>query len=106
MLYTDHDALKHLSSQEKVSARHASWNTYLQQFTFVIKHQSRSTKRVADALSHRHSLLTTLSVFILGFSTFLELYLTDPFFSQVLDDVRSGVHSDYLIYKDFLFLGN
>ena len=29
-LYTDHDALKHLRSQDKVSARHASWIAYLQ----------------------------------------------------------------------------
>ena len=32
MLYIDHDALKHLHSQDKVSVRHASWNAYLQQF--------------------------------------------------------------------------
>ena len=30
VLYTDHDALKHLSTQHKVSARHASWIAYLQ----------------------------------------------------------------------------
>lgn len=40
ILYTDHDALKHLGSQDKISARHASWIAFLQQFTFVIKHQS------------------------------------------------------------------
>lgn len=35
VLFTDHDALKHLSSHDKVSAQHASWVAYLQQFTFV-----------------------------------------------------------------------
>ena len=30
VLYTDHDALKHLHSQDKVSARYASWIAYLQ----------------------------------------------------------------------------
>ena len=30
VLYTDHDALKHLHSQDKVLARYASWITYLQ----------------------------------------------------------------------------
>lgn len=39
ILYTDHDALKHLGSQDKISSRHASWIAFLQQFTFVIKHQ-------------------------------------------------------------------
>lgn len=40
VLFTDHDALRHLYSQAKVSSRHASWITYLQQFTFSIRHQS------------------------------------------------------------------
>ena len=30
ILYTNHDALKHLHSQDKVSVRHASWIAYLQ----------------------------------------------------------------------------
>ena len=30
VLYTDHDALKRLGTQDKVSARHASWIAYLQ----------------------------------------------------------------------------
>ena len=29
ILYTDHDVLKHLHSQDKVSTRHASWIVYL-----------------------------------------------------------------------------
>ncbi|XP_056858293.1 uncharacterized protein LOC130507621, partial [Raphanus sativus] len=60
VLFTDHDALRHLDSQAKVSSRHASWIAYLQQFTFSIKHQSGKTNRVADALSRRHVLLTTM----------------------------------------------
>lgn len=51
ILYTDHDEFKHLGSQDKISARHASWIAFLQQFTFVIKHQSGRTNKVADALS-------------------------------------------------------
>lgn len=38
ILYIDHDALKHLGRQDKISSRHASWIAFLQQFTFVIKH--------------------------------------------------------------------
>lgn len=51
VLFTDHDALRHLDSQAKVSSRHATWIAFLQQFTFVIRHQSGKTNRVADALS-------------------------------------------------------
>ncbi|KAL0689468.1 hypothetical protein Bca4012_089146 [Brassica carinata] len=46
--------------QGKVSSRHASWISYLQQFTFVIKHTSRASNRVADAPSRHHSLLAVL----------------------------------------------
>lgn len=51
ILYSDHEALKHLATQDGVYARHASWIAYLQQFTFVLKHRSGSSNRVADALS-------------------------------------------------------
>ena len=61
ILYTDHDALKHLHSQNNVSARHSSWSASLQQFTFVIKHKEGVTNYVADALSRRSMLLTTMS---------------------------------------------
>ena len=39
ILFTDRDALKHMGSQDKVSARHALWFAYLQLFKFVIKHK-------------------------------------------------------------------
>lgn len=106
VLYTDHDALKHLGSQDKVSARHASLIAYLQQFTFVIKHQSDVLNRVADALSHHHSLLATLHVSVPGFSTFPELYPSGPFFSRILEDVRGGTNFKYVMHDDFLFLGS
>ncbi|PKI38678.1 hypothetical protein CRG98_040936 [Punica granatum] len=35
VLYTDHEVLKHLHRQDKVSPRHASWIAYLQRFSFV-----------------------------------------------------------------------
>lgn len=54
ILFTDHDALRHLDSEAKFSSRHASWIAYLQKFTFSIRYQSGKTNRVADALSSRH----------------------------------------------------
>lgn len=84
VLFTDHDALRHLDSEAKVSARHAAWISYLQQFTFVIKHQSGKTNRVADALSRRHSLLTTMHSTVLGFESFADLYPTAVLCSNLL----------------------
>lgn len=106
ILFTDHDALKHLGSQDKISARHASWIAYLQQFTFVIKHQFGKTNKVADALSCRHSLLTTLHVNVVGFAALPELYPFDPFFGRVWSDLAAGIQSDYVLLDGFLFCDN
>ena len=70
ILYTDHDALKHLHSQNKVLARHASWIAYLQQFTFVVKHNTGVTNRVADALSRQTNLLIAMQLEVSGFDSF------------------------------------
>ena len=80
ILYTDHEALKHLHRQDKVSARHANWVAYLQRFTFVVKHKSGVTNRVADVLSRRKNLLTQMSIEVLGFESFIELFETDHIF--------------------------
>lgn len=70
VLFTDHVALKYLSTHDKISSCHASWITYLQQFTFVIKHQSGKLNKAADALSRRHALVSTLRVSVAGFECF------------------------------------
>ena len=77
VLYTDHEALKHLQGQDKISARHASWIAYLQQFTFVVKHKSGVTNRVADALSRRNHLLTRMQIKVVGFEIIPELLIED-----------------------------
>lgn len=106
VLYTDHDSLKHLSSQDKVSARHASWVSYLQQFTFVIKHTSGISNRVADALSRRRSLLGVLHVLVPGFAAFADLNESDEYFGRILLDVQNGVSRDFTLHDGFLFRGD
>ena len=106
ILFTDHVALKYLGSQDKISSRHASWTAYLQQFTFVIKHQSGKLNKVADALSRRHALVSTLRVSIPGFECFADLYPTDPYFSSVWMDLTHGVHSDFSFIDGFIFKNN
>lgn len=105
VLFTDHDALKHLNSQDKVSSRHAAWVAYLQQFTFVIKHTSGVSNRVADALSRRRSLLAVMHVSVPGFATFSDLYMSDSFFGTILSDVQAGLSTEYTLHDGFLFHG-
>ncbi|KAH9693434.1 Endonuclease [Citrus sinensis] len=106
VLYTDHAALKYLNSQDKLSHRHATWTAFLQQFTFVVKHTSGESNRVADALSRRTSLLTQMHNQVLGFDTFRELYASDPYFAPILEDVVAGFRSDYHLHDKFLFKSN
>ncbi|KAF8093386.1 hypothetical protein N665_0383s0018 [Sinapis alba] len=106
VLFTDHVALKYLGSQDKISARHASWTAYLQQFTFVIKHQSGKLNKVADALSRRHSLVATLQVSVPGFECLSELYPSDSFFTPIWTDLANGVVSEYSMVDQFIFRGN
>lgn len=51
ILYLDHEALKHLNSQDKLSLRHARWVAYVQQFSFLIKHKYGVLNKVADVIS-------------------------------------------------------
>uniref|UniRef100_A0A2N9HAC1 RNA-directed DNA polymerase n=1 Tax=Fagus sylvatica TaxID=28930 RepID=A0A2N9HAC1_FAGSY len=105
-LYSDHEALKFLKAQKKLNSRHASWVSYLEKFSFVLQHKSGSSNRVADALSRRHSLLTTLSCEVTGFDLIPEYYVSDPFFSQVLHDMNDKKSRDYLMINGYLFKGN
>jgi hypothetical protein len=66
ILYSDYEALKHLSSQDKLSARHAKWAAFVKQFSFTIKHKSGALNKVTDALSRKTSLLTTMKSKVIG----------------------------------------
>ena len=88
VLYTDKKALLYLESQHKLNQRYMKWVEYLQSFTFLIKHKSEVTNKVADALSGRRSLLIEIKVEVLGFDEMKELYDVDPDFSDVWRECR------------------
>lgn len=106
VLYSDHGALKHINSQDKLSSKHARWAAFIQQFTFVIKHQSGSLNKVADALSRRSTLLVSMRNEVLGFDSFRELLSSDPYFGPILPDAGVGKHTDFVLHDGFLFKGN
>ncbi|KAL1316101.1 hypothetical protein AAHE18_15G042500 [Arachis hypogaea] len=40
ILYTDHKALKHINSQQKLNQHYSTWSEFLQSFSFLLKHKS------------------------------------------------------------------
>ncbi|KAE8732392.1 hypothetical protein F3Y22_tig00002226pilonHSYRG00022 [Hibiscus syriacus] len=98
ILFTDHEALKYINGQHKLSRRHAKWVAYLQEFTFTLRHQAGSLNRVADALSRRTLLLTTMSTKVAGFETFTDMYAADPSFGRIFQERSKGVLTNAGLY--------
>ena len=84
----------------------------MQSFTFVIKHKSGVTNRVADALSRRRSLLTEMKVEVFGIGEMKELYDIDPNFLKMWRECRAPSlieqptkFDEYFILECMLFKG-
>ncbi|KAE8676344.1 putative CCCH-type zinc finger family protein [Hibiscus syriacus] len=105
IIFTDHEALKYINGQHKLSRRHAKWVAYLQEFTFTLRHQAGSLNRVADALSRRTLLLTTMSTKVAGFETFTDMYAADPSFGRIFQEVTEGHRHDFVLHNGYLFRG-
>ncbi|GJT96540.1 putative nucleotidyltransferase, ribonuclease H [Tanacetum coccineum] len=106
VLFTDHDSLRHIRTQDKVSHKHGRWLAFLEKFTFVVKHKTGVSNRAADALSRRSNLLVSMQVDVPGLDVIREQLTLDPYFSNVLQGVQSGQSPDFNIHDGFLFKGN
>ncbi|XP_071916198.1 uncharacterized protein [Coffea arabica] len=73
VIHTDHEALKHLKSQQKLNKRHVRWVNFVESFPYVIKYKAGKTNVVADALSRRYALTALLDAKLLGFDLIKEL---------------------------------
>ena len=67
VIHTDHESLKHLKGQGKLHKRHAKWVEFIEPFPYVIKYKQGKENVVADALSRRYALISTLNAKLLGF---------------------------------------
>jgi hypothetical protein len=63
--------------------RHAKWVEFLQAFSFSIKHKAGVLNTVANALSRRYSLISTMRVQVIEFDEFKDLYGDDPDFADI-----------------------
>jgi len=89
VLYTDHDSLRHINSQEHLNAHHARWVDFMQQFSFVLKHKARTENKVADALSRKQQLLATLTVGVTAFIEIKQQYRNDLDFGKPYDHLSA-----------------
>ncbi|KAI3459661.1 hypothetical protein Pfo_016324 [Paulownia fortunei] len=55
VIHTDHEFLKHLKGQHKLSRRHAKWVEFIETFPYVIKYKQGKENIVVDALSRRYA---------------------------------------------------
>ncbi|GJZ52252.1 reverse transcriptase domain-containing protein [Tanacetum coccineum] len=99
VLFSDHEALKYLNSQHKVSRRHAKWVEFLQSYSFSLKHKARKLNKVANALSRRHCLLQTVEAKVLGFEVIKDLYEDDCDFGTTWKSCCKGPVNDFLRYE-------
>ena len=70
------------------------WVEFLQSYTFVLKHRSGKSNRVADALSRRQLLLIVMQVEVVGFDELKNLYPKDPEFSEAWKACKEPIARD------------
>ena len=105
ILYSDHEALKHIRSQANLNRKHARWASTLEEYNFILKHKSGTENKVADALSRRAQCLSMMRIEVTGFDTIPDLYASDPYFSKIYAVAQSKKSAEYTIHDRFLFRG-
>ena len=107
VLFTDHQALKFINSQNSINRMHAKWVSYIQKFSFSLKHKSGQQNKVTDALSRRASLLVTLRTEVIGFDCLTELYEEDDDFGNIWAKCQDGRSVEGMLIQDgYLFQGS
>jgi len=103
VIHSDHESLKHLKGQGKLNKRHAKWVEFLEQFPYVIKHKKGKANVVADALSRRYALLSTLETKVFGLEHIKSLYESDTDFSSKFFACEHAAINGYFRHNGYLF---
>lgn len=106
VIYTDHESLKHLRGQGKLNKRHARWMEFIKTFPYVIRYKQGKENVMADTLSRRYVLLTTLDSKLLGFEHIKELYEKDVDFSDIYLLCIKGAVDRFFRHEGYLFREN
>ena len=106
VIHTDHESLKHLKGQHKLNKRHARWVEFIETFPYVIRYKQGKENVVADALSRRYALLSTLDAKLLGFEYIKELYAEDHEFCEEYRACEKIASGKFFKLDGFLFREN
>lgn len=106
VLHSDHESLKYINGQQKLSPRHAKWVEFLQSFNFSSKYKDGKSNVVADALSRRYALISILETRLLGFETLKDYYKDDVDFGEIYSNCENGAFGKYIMQGGFLFKEN
>ena len=106
MIHIDHESLKHLRCQHKLNKRHARWVEFIETFPYVIRYKQGKENIVADALSIRYVLLSTLDAKLLGFEHIKELYHVDQDFCDEFWACEQNAVGKFFRHEVFLFREN
>ncbi|XP_073118636.1 uncharacterized protein [Henckelia pumila] len=89
--------------QQKLNKRHAKWVAFVETFPYVIKYNQGKENVVADALSRRYVVLTTLDFKFLGFEHVKELYVSDIDFGEIYASCMRGPKDKFYFHDGYLF---
>ncbi|XP_031392126.1 uncharacterized protein LOC116204196 [Punica granatum] len=90
VIHTDHESLKHLKGQNKLNRRHAKWVEFIEMLPYVIQYKQGKENVVANALSRRYVLISTLNAKFLGFEHLNELNMQDSDFGAIYSACEKG----------------
>lgn len=81
------------------------WISFIQKFDFLIKHKARVADRVADALSCKHALLTSIEGEVIAFENLPTSYKNDPDFHEILLRYQNVNPDDFHLVDDYFLSG-
>lgn len=92
-----------MNGQQQLRARHAKRITQLQEFHFSLHHKSGKNNRVADALSHKHAMLSSMKVDVMDFELIRDLLPSNPYFGPILAYIARDEASHYTFHDGTCF---
>ena len=83
------------NSQKKLNHRHGKWVSFLQEYSFVIRHKSGVENKAANALSRVVYILSSMAIQVVGFDLLKRDYNYCKDFSIIYDALAAGIAGAY-----------